>query len=260
MKYLTLLTLLFFGLCAQASDNNQLFYYLKISTANVKVQCFVNGFPVYEIKTDGEVMNQVPINLALVGENNELKIIAKPLSDNAFIGGSIALYGGGDIVSSDDDKEGVLTFNFNIEDKTTKTFTFNNDRFDFSDILTNTPVIDDEDRIINYAVEILAMIERRDTKALLEQLEPKISDYAESFSVEKSLMVENMKMVLNESVFFMQRDKVQRGDIKPEAHCGGRVWELRANGHPLIYTINEETAQQMEIYVAEVDGVLRIVR
>jgi len=259
MKWL-LLSLLMIITVSLKAENKQLFYYLKVSTTNVEVQCYINGFPVYEIKTTGTVINQVPVNLALIGKNNTLKIVAKPTGDNAFVNGDIVPYKGGEMVGTDDDREGVLSFEFSTENESIKTFEFNNDRYDYSDILINTPKIEDEERLKDYAIELVAMVERRDTENLLEQLRPKIEDYAKAYTVESDIMIQNMRQVLNENIFTMKREKVQREDIELVSHCDGRLWELRQNGHPLIYRETENGSEQMEVYVGEIDGMLRIVR
>ena len=56
------------------AEEKPVFYYLKIATNNVSVACFINGFPVYTYSGTTEMVNQIPVNLSLIGKNNELKI------------------------------------------------------------------------------------------------------------------------------------------------------------------------------------------
>ncbi len=56
-------------------------------------------------------------------------------------------------------------------------------------------------------------------------------------------------------------DKVSQTEIKPVSYCGGKVWELtNSNGHPLIYVQQEDGAVSLPVYVANINGELRVVR
>jgi len=256
-----LVVLLFVSLGVKAQETEQLFYYLKVSTANVEVNCYVNGFPVYDISSHGQVINQVPINLALIGKGNELEVVAKPLGPNAFVSGGISPYGGGEMVSSDDERSGVLKFDFRADKEVRKTFEFDNERYDYSQVLVESPVIRDIERLRDYGVKLQALIAQKKNKELIDEMKPKIEATAIAFSVEPSIMYENMQQVLSDNIFTTNWQKVERQEIVPKSFCKGKVWELStADNKPLIYAEEDGGSTQMAIYVAEVDGELRVVR
>lgn len=256
------LILLLISVSAMAQNEEQLFHYLKVSSSNAKVNCYINGFPVYDIEGDGMVSNQTPVNLALVGDNNVLEIVAIPLGDNAFVSGGISTYGGGEMVSTDDDRDGLLQFEFRMNETTTKTCEFKNDRFDFSASIKSVPALNDEEALIDYALKIHSLIKLKKSKKLIEEMTPKIEDTAEAFSVDAEIMYENMKQVLQANIFATPWQSVSREEIVPVSYCDGKVWELtQKDGKPLIYyQESEDSYSSMKIFVAQVDGKLRVVR
>ncbi len=262
MRYNWLLLLLLFGYSVQAQEEEQLFYYLKVSTSNVEVNCFINGFPVYDIDGDGMISNQIPVNLALVGKSNTLKIVAKPKGDNAFVSGGISAYGGGEMVSTDDEREGIVQFEFRAEAPVTKTYEFDNERFDFGQHIKTVPVVDDREALINYALKIQSLIKLKKAEKLIKEMTPKIEDTAKAFSVDASIMFENMKQVLQSNIFATPWQSVPKEDILPVSYCDGKVWELtQKDGKPLIfYQESEDSYSSMKIFVAKVNSELRVVR
>lgn len=261
MKLLIYSLLLFISFHTSAQGMEQQFYYLKLSSNNSVVECFVNGFPVYQIDSPGQVTNQIPINLALIGKNNVLKVVARPMGENAFVTGNITSYQGSEVVSTDDEKPGVLTFRQDVTKELDLNYVFDNEKFDFSRVLKESPVIQDSSRLINYALKLESWIKNKDTKALLKQMSPKINDYAASYSVPSDIMEESMKQSLTNDMFETNWEEVNKHEIVPVSYCGGRVWELTTGkGHPLFYTENEEGSTSLHIFVAKVDGKLRVVR
>ncbi|MDX1628712.1 MAG: hypothetical protein R3345_08430 [Fulvivirga sp.] len=240
----------------------QLFYYLKVSSANAEITCFVNGFPVYEIKDEGQIINQVPINMALIGEGNQLEIVVKPLGGQAFVKGDIAPYGGGEIVSSDDTREGIIAFDFSSDQEVTKTFHFDNERFDFAETLVEPPVIAQEERLREYGEKIIALILDKNTDDLMKEMAPKIETAAMAYSVELDLMKQNLRQFFEDGLYSLDLKVVNSENIIPEPYCDGRVWELTIEGgkKPLIYAEEEDGATFMKVYVAEIDGILKVVR
>ncbi|MEP2772480.1 MAG: hypothetical protein ABJH05_10040 [Fulvivirga sp.] len=263
MKVKSVISILILVSCsAMAQNEEQLFHYLKVSSANAEVSCYLNGFPVYDIDSEGMISNQTPVNLALVGENNVLKIVAKPLGDNAFVSGGISTYGGGEMVSTDDNREGQLQFEFKMEEPTIKTYEFDNERFDYSASIQSVPVLNDEEALKDYALKIHSLIKLKKSKRLIEEMTPKLEDTAKAFSVDANIMYENMKQVLQSNIFATPWQGVSREEIVPVSYCDGKVWELtQKDGKPLIYyQESEDSYSSMKIFVAKVDGKLRVVR
>ncbi len=140
MKYVWIF--LFFSVSLFAQEK-PVFYYLNITTYNAEVKCFINGFPVYTYSGTSEMSNQIPVNLSLIGNNNVLKIVASALGTNARVSGGIAPYDAGEVVSTDDEKSGVLTFEFAVDKENARNFNFDNERFNFSYSIASTSMIDD---------------------------------------------------------------------------------------------------------------------
>ncbi|MTI21514.1 hypothetical protein E1176_10835 [Fulvivirga sp. RKSG066] len=250
------------SIVATAQEKEQLFYYLKVSSANVSINCYINGFPVYEIDNEGQVTNQIPVNLSLIGKDNILTIEAMPEGENAFVKGNIAAYGGGEMVSTDDNKQGIVSFDFMVTDSVGEEFKFDNEQFDYSATIKHLPPITDIDELKEYGVKIQALIGAKKTKKLIEEMSPKIEDTAEAFSVDASIMYENMEQVLANNIFNTQWQKVEREQIVPVSYNDGKIWELTLEGDkPLIYAEEADGGSAfMKIYVARIDGQLRVVR
>ena len=260
MKWFLLLSL---NLYATAPDQamEQQFYYLKVSSNSAEVVCLLNGFPVYDISSEGQVANQLPINLALVGAGNRLLILTKSLGDNAFVKGSIALYKSGEVVSADDERENVVEFTIDASKEQERLITFDNKQFDFSDVLLKSPILQDTVQLIDYALKLKSWVQNHDIDKLLEHMAPKVRDYAISYSVEEDIIREGLKQSFTGDMFNMEWEEVPREDIIPISYCEGRVWELTTSkGHPLFYSENEEGHTSLPVYVAEVNGELRVVR
>lgn len=201
MKVLLCSILACIALAATAQEEEQQFYYLKITSNNCELYCFINGFPVYDVVSHGQMANQIPINLTLIGKGNRLSVKAKPIGSNASFHGSIATYKGNEVVSTDDKKAGALSFKSDISEEADLTYNFDNKRFDFSKVLLESPVMEDSSRLIDYAMKLKAWVNNNDTDALLNQMSPKINDYAAAYSVSSDLIKESMKQSFNSDIF-----------------------------------------------------------
>ena len=91
-------------------------------------------------------------------------------------------------------------------------------------------------------------------------MKPKIDDNATSYSVDPSMVAKSLKEVF-EGEMFSGMDNVTLAEIKVESYCDGHVWEIKnKNGNPLIYVQQEDGTMSLPIYVANVNGALRVVR
>lgn len=239
----------------------QEFYYLKVSSSNAEVTCLLNGFPVYWISSKGQVANQLPVNLALTGKDNKLLVFVKALDENATVKGSVALYKSGEVVATDDERANVAEFTIDASREQERQITFDNEQFDFTEIIKNTPVVTDTALFREYGMKLKAMVDQRDIDKLLEHMAPKVRDYAVAYSVPEETIRESLKQSFTGDMFNVAWDEVRSEDITPVAYCDGRIWELTTlSGHPLFYAATEEGEISLPVYVAEVNGELRVVR
>jgi len=239
------------------------FFYLKVTSFDCTVKCFVNGFPVYETSGEGEMSNQVPINVYLVkGKENRLDIWMKPLTGQGKVQASTYRYGNSDVVSTDDAQNDRDVFTVQSADGVKEqTFYFGNDIFDFSAILVDAPVIDEENELNAYAAQLLDIIGRKAVKELVAEMEPKVRDYAVGFSSPEA----PIRMSLEEQLATLLSDEkldvpsIENVVLIP--YCDRRVWALREKpDQPLIHISDNGSIMSLEIYVGTVDGRLRIVR
>lgn len=248
-------------LTTPVQDMEQQFYYLKISSSNAEVSCLVNGFPIYEISSEGQVANQLPVNLALIGEGNKLLVFAKPLGENAFVKGSIAVYKSGEVVSSDDEKEKILEFTMDASREQERIITFDNEQFDFSELLVKTPVLTDTTRMVEYAMKLKHWVQNKDIGTLIDHMEPKVRDYAAAYSVSEEVIRESLKQSFTGDMFQIEWEEVKTEDVIPVSYCDGRLWELTTSqGHALFYSATNDGHTSLPVYIAEVNGELRVVR
>lgn len=245
-----------------AQDMEQQFYYLKISSNNAEIHAYLNGFPVYNINSEGQITNQVPVNLALIGKDNRLLIKTAPLGDNAMTSGSIALYKGSEVVSTNDQKEPIVSFEIDIVKPENRVFTFDNDRFDFSKVLIDSEPLDDTSALADYAMKLRGWVNQKDIQALLEQMEPKIDDYAEAYSVSADVIRQSLQESFTSDLFNVDWQEVKREEIVPVPYCDGRMWELTVSSdhRPLFFSETEEGSTALQVYVASINGELRVVR
>ncbi len=237
------------------------FFYLKVTSVDSEVKCFLNGFPVYELRSEGEVTNQIPVNVYLAGRKNELKIWMKPLDGPAKVVVSAYLYDDSDVVSTDDAQPGRKEFVVESSgEPKEQVFHFDSGKFDFSEVFLDAPVIAMGPELNTYAAALLKMIGGTDVKGLLAEMNPKVRDYALAFSAPEEVLRTSLEEQLS---MFLSDEKLVKPipeEITWTSYCEGRVWALRgSSGRALLY-IDDGNDQSLEIYVALVDGKLGIVR
>jgi hypothetical protein len=125
---------------------------------------------------------------------------------------------------------------------------------DFSDIFVEAPVLTDTARIRDYAMYLRDRMATRDTLALFEAFRPSYADHY--IFNRRSGSVEEDEAILKERVIGDFDLGFKRSDIDLRAWSGGRVWEIKRGGKPLF----EAEWAIRDVYVAEIEGELRVVR
>lgn len=242
---------------------NPEFYYLQVTAIDCEVTCTLNGFPVYELNAQGELSNQIPVNLYLIGKKNKLEIRIKPNTNTpGKVQASTYLYDASEVVSTDDEQNDREIFKVESSDGVKEAvFYFDNDKFDFSTVISQGPVIDQESELKAYASELLTLIKKKDVKQLLSAMKPKVRDYAISFSAPEETLVKSLEGQLSEMLSESKLKKPSIDDIGFVSYCGGRLWRLKIKPDlPFIYASEDDNVISLDIYVAKVDGALKIVR
>lgn len=239
------------------------FFYLQVTAVDCEVKCLLNGFPVYEINAEGELTNQIPVNLYLIGKNNELEVTVKPhTGKQSRVDASAYLYGASDVVSTDDaqaDRK-VFTVEASGEEKQ-GVFVFDNEKFNFANVLAGAPVIGDEKVLRAYAAELIESIRKKDVGKLLTEMQPKIRDYAASFSAPEEALKESLKGQLTEMLGNASLKKASAEDITFTPYCDGRIWALRIKPNiPFLYIKEDDSEMTLEIFVGMDGDRLKIVR
>jgi hypothetical protein len=139
------------------------------------------------------------------------------------------------------------------------TATFDNERGpDFSYLFEEAPVIAgtpaDSTRLKRYAVDLVDLFTDKDTSAVFDEVYPELrdADYTP---------VEARRLIAHDWLAFAWRP-IRADDVGLRSWSGGRVWELyrKATGDPLLVAGETQQTGLLEIYVAEVDGELKVVR
>ena len=125
---------------------------------------------------------------------------------------------------------------------------------DFSDLFLEAPVLTDTVRIRDYAMYLRDRMAARDTLALFEAFRPSYADHY-IFNRRPGSVEEDETIIKDRVVGDFDLD-FERTDIDLRAWSGGRVWEIKRGGKALF----EAEWAIRDIYVAEIEGELRVVR
>ncbi len=138
--------------------------------------------------------------------------------------------------------------------------TFDNEQGpDFSDLFEEAPIIEgtptDSARLRAYAMHLRDLMAAKDTTQMFVEAWPRLSDGGYSRSEARSLIATNW-------FAFPWRLNISSQDLGLEKWADGRVWELyrKENHQPLFVAGKQRRTGLLDIYVAEVDDSLRVVR
>ncbi|HEY0655609.1 MAG TPA: hypothetical protein VGD65_20890 [Chryseosolibacter sp.] len=218
-----------------------------ISTNNVEITCTLNGLPFYKMKSKETVTNPVTANLFLVDQENVMEVIAKRLDSDHL--GWVSFRGevGG---------EGSFAVpDYAIHDARTFRFSFNNTLIDFSRLLRKGASIS-ENEVVEYGRHLRLLAEERNTSRLMEEFGPKINDYATAFNAPRDLL---MKQAMESINIFLSDSKVGE-KITATPFCENRIWRIDIDGHEFFYYKTEKSTSTLAVFVAMVDGKIKVVR
>jgi hypothetical protein len=260
----------------------------------------INGFPVRRLRYKGRASDDefnVPLNTALIGERNRASLRFEPLLlrerkelslgmievEAEVLGPGDDTVPGAKITKAQVDsvyeawreraqkkwkdyrttvEQGALDSirAWAERNPLTVSTTFDNKRGpDFSRVFEEPPRLPDtpatRERLRDYAMRLRDLMAAKDTSALFEEFrfyyaqQYKITDYPGSVQEDKESLLESV--VMEDPTLNFGRDEV---DLRRWSN--GRVWELHRDGEAFF----RDDATIQEVYVAEIDGDLTVVR
>lgn len=250
------------------------YYYICIEAKYCTYQVLVNGFPVLIVNAERIDNVEKPINLYLVGINEiiiSMKATEKdktedpPIDDISKILFEVKIkkYNAGERTGPDD---GEIIEEVTFNGKTSGKFEFENDYFDFSEILKDSPVITNIEELKSYGVELFNLSIERKFNKLVKEFEPKIIDTATAFFQNKNNIEKQFKDQLKSKFFRYPNEIIElsKDQINAIPWCDNMIFQLVVNpDSPLIwaYSNKEHTGKsKMHVFVAMVNGALKVVR
>ena len=134
---------------------------------------------------------------------------------------------------------------------------------DFSRVFEKAPRLEDtpstRKRLKDYAMRLRDLMAEKDTLGLFREARPLFTDHGTGTPYEKDRI---LKIIATN--WFVQdwRLDFTRAEVGLRRWSGGRVWELykASTGNELFVAGEEKETGLLDIYVAELDGELRVVR
>ncbi len=134
---------------------------------------------------------------------------------------------------------------------------------DFSRIFEEAPVLEDtpatRTRLKDYAMRLRDLMAEKDTSALLRETRPLFADHETGRPSRKQRV---LKIIAENWLVQDWRLDFTKEDIGVRPWSGGRVWELykESSGKELFVAGQERETGTLDIYVAELEGALKVVR
>jgi hypothetical protein len=269
-----------------------------------RLKVLVNGFPVYEsnrgqMGRTADSETERPINTALVGQDNELRVQVVPMLRRRGRHLQVAeqhlawqvreRWGGAPVrVPASAVNSAYGAWQASLDPVWTSVLraeaagrlgtasaieamrdsvaarpfelaaTFDNERGpDFSYLFEEAPVITDTTRLVDYALKLRDWMAAKDTSRLWEEFRPSFQDGVLVDGYDDSKERRHMYLSLNRQNLVLDDAEsalaFSRDEVRVRKWVQGRVWELhRTRGRRLL--------RNMPVYVAEVDGELKVVR
>lgn len=134
---------------------------------------------------------------------------------------------------------------------------------DFSRIFEEAPKLKDtpatRERLKEYAMRLRDLMAEKDTSALFQEARPLFTDHDTGTSYEKDRV---LRIIANNWFAQNWRLDFTRDEVGLRRWSSGRVWELykASTGNELFVAGDEKETGLLDIYVAELDGELKVVR
>ncbi len=237
------------------------FYHLEIESDNVEFSCYLNGFPVYSSSDKNESSVSLPVHVYLIGSDNKLLIEAEAIdkSKEGKVNAHISEYQNGEVVVTNDLKSGGPELSIKTTDKEKRDLVFDNQRFDFSKTLMKGDILNSSE-VQAYALKLWKYKEQGDAKGFVGEMRLKINDYAAAHEYSADQMREGLTAQFDQTFFKKKDAAIIIDQVGLESYNGGRVWEIKIEGHEFLNITEDDGSMFMSVYVASFDEELGIIR
>jgi hypothetical protein len=203
-----------------------------------------NGFPIFELKADGNSGESGPLNPCLIGKGNVFRIEITELGDNPALTFGIQGASEGDVVSTSDGEEIDLSGELPIVIEKT----FGSTQDGFADLL-NAAQPSDADAMTAFAKKVRDTINGKNVEEIAVLL---IAKFKTLFAA-MGMPVDGA----NDQAFGMAEELAAKGiavddaDIAPAPCCDNKLWLLkRQDGKDLIYIEEDGGSMSIELTAA----------
>ena len=133
---------------------------------------------------------------------------------------------------------------------------------DFSRIFEEAPVITDKERLRDYAIHLRDLLQAGDAEAIYEEFRPSVSKDLGWFKITRSGRRDSAIAHIRTDWTERWQTDFTRSEVALRRWSGGRVWELlvREEDGGLRPFFEGDAATSLDVYVAEIDGELKVVR
>ena len=272
-------------------------YTLEVSVNGARARAVLNGLKLAEVDGGSGGGFTKPSNTHLVGEENvlclellpaeldsgEMSTVSDVKGDGAmkrYQAGEAMTPESGEVLRAFDFEDVIarreqdLAENFDPASGETAppavtfplehTLTFDNEAPSFRALLLEGPVIEDRKRLLTYAEHLRGLMRERDAEALTREFTPKFDDYREAFpGTPDEDPAAGFPRFLEEEFFpGGPMTAFEMDAVSLRAWCDGRIWELYVDPDRPFFTTHGRNgpANELPVYVARIDGSLKIVR
>jgi hypothetical protein len=230
---------------------------------NISGELMINGFTISQFQ-GGEVAGTAALNIWLTGSNEIKSAITKkdPQASASFSVGVSEMVMGD--VASTGDRGKLINIELNNADLSSQAPKNISEKFnstmDFSSHLLSTkPPQFKEQAVLDYAIKLYGLFQKKDAKSILQAMSIKTEDYALAYYLPAANIVKALSAVLKDDILKSKLVKIDPKKLRAEKV--NNLWHIYEGKEELIrsQTSNGSTSE-LPIFIGDINGKLMVVR
>ena len=230
---------------------------------NISGQLMINGFTISQFH-GGEVTGTAPLNIWLTGSNEIKSAISKhdPQASASFSLGVSEMVMGD--VASTGDKGKLINIELsnadlsgqapkNISEKFNSTMDFS------SHLLFAKPLQFKEQAVLDYAIKLYGLFQKKDAKSILQEMSVKTEDYALAYHQPAANIVKAFSALLKDDILKSKLLKIDPKKLRAEKV--NNLWHIYEGKEELIRSQSSSgSTSELPIFIGDINGKLMVVR